>query len=51
MIRVFDKTRVVHSFEAHDESVMSVCFTQNPFELFSCGQDGAVKQWDMRKYT
>ena len=51
MIRVFDKSKVVHSFEAHEQSVMSVSFTENPFELFSCGQDGAVKLWDIRKYT
>lgn len=30
---------------------MSICFTNNPYELFSCGQDGAVKLWDMRKHT
>lgn len=30
---------------------MSLCFTDNPFELFSCSQDGAVKLWDLRKYT
>lgn len=51
MIRVFDKSKVVHSFEAHDQAVMSVSFTNNPYELFSCGQDGAVKLWDMRKYS
>ena len=51
MIRVFDKSKVVHSFEAHEQSVMSISFTDNPFELFSCGQDGAVKLWDIRKYT
>ncbi len=51
MIRVFDKSRLVHSFEAHEQSVMSVCFTDNPYELFSCGQDGAVKLWDMRKHA
>ena len=51
MIRVFDRNKMVHSFEAHEESVMSLCFTDNPYELFSCGQDGAVKIWDMRKQT
>ncbi len=30
---------------------MSVCFTNNPHELFSCGQDGLVKMWDLRKYA
>jgi len=29
---------------------MSLVFTNNPYELFSCGQDGFVKLWDMRKY-
>ena len=51
MIRIFDRSKMVHSFEAHEQSVMSVCFTKNPYELFSCGQDGAVKLWDMRKYS
>ena len=30
---------------------MSVSFTNNPYELFSCGQDGLVKLWDLRKYS
>jgi len=51
MIRIFDKSRLVHSFEAHEQAVMSLSFTNNPYELFSCGQDGAVKLWDLRKYT
>jgi WD40 repeat protein len=51
MIRIFDRSKLVHSFEAHEESVMSLCFTNNPYELFSCGQDGLVKLWDLRKYT
>jgi WD40 repeat protein len=51
MIRLFDKSRMVHSFEAHEQAVMSLSFTSNPYELFSCGQDGAVKLWDLRKYA
>jgi len=51
MVRIFDRSKLVHSFEAHEESVMSLCFTENPYELFTCGQDGAVKLWDMRKYS
>lgn len=51
MIRIFDRSKLVHSFEAHDESVMSLSFTNNPYELFSCGQDGLVKLWDLRKYS
>jgi WD40 repeat protein len=51
MIRIFDRSRLVHSFEAHEESVMSLCFTSVPYELFSCGQDGMVKLWDLRKYA
>lgn len=51
MIRIFDRSKLVHSFQAHDESIMSLCFTNNPYELFSCGQDGLVKLWDIRKYS
>lgn len=50
IIRIFDHSKLNHSFKAHDESVMSITFTNNPYELFSCGQDGYIKLWDMRKY-
>lgn len=49
MIRIFEHGSLVHSFEAHEESVMSVCLASDK-ELVSCGQDGMVKVWDMRKF-
>lgn len=51
MVRVFDRNKMVHSFEAHEQAVMSIAFSEHPYELFTCGQDGAVKLWDIRKYT
>ena len=42
---------MVNSFEAHEQAVMSIAFSEHPYELFTCGQDGAVKLWDIRKYT
>jgi WD40 repeat protein len=41
---------MVECFKAHREPVMSISLNwNNPNNLFTCGQDGFVKLWDMRK--
>lgn len=50
MVRVFDKNRMTYAFKAHDDSVMSVALTCNFNEFFTCGHDGFVKLWDIRKF-
>lgn len=41
---------MVECFKAHNEPVMAVSLNwNNANSLFTCGQDGFVKLWDMRK--
>lgn len=49
MVRLFDKNKMTFSFKAHDDSVMSIALTANVNEFFTCGHDGCVKLWDLRK--
>ena len=49
MVRLFDKNRMTYSFKAHDDSVMSLSLTLTSNEFFTCGHDGFVKLWDLRK--
>lgn len=35
---------------AHSDSVTSILFRPEGFELVSCGHDGNLRFWDLRKY-
>jgi len=35
---------------AHSDAVTSLMFRQEGFELVSCGHDGNLRFWDLRKY-
>lgn len=41
---------MVKAFKAHDSPVMSASLTSNSNYFFSCGHDGYVKLWDLRKF-
>ena len=49
MVRLFDKNKMTYAFKAHDDSVSSIALTANINEFFTCGHDGFVKLWDIRK--
>jgi WD40 repeat protein len=49
MVRIFDQNRMTYSFKAHNDSVMSVSLLSNMNQFFTCGHDGFVKLWDLRK--
>ena len=49
MVRLFDKNKMTYAFKAHNDSVMSIALTANLNEFFTCGHDGLVKLWDLRK--
>lgn len=50
MVRIFDKNKMTYCFKAHDDSVMSIALVANMNEFFTCGHDGLVKLWDLRKF-
>lgn len=50
MIRVFDGNRLTHSFQAHDDSVVSLASLPNQNEFISCSHDSTIKRWDVRKF-
>jgi WD40 repeat protein len=46
---MFDGNSMVKQWKAHSEAVMSVALSWAcPNSLFTCGQDGYVKMWDIR---
>lgn len=49
MVRFFDRNKMTHCFKAHEDSVTSIAATPNINEFFTCGHDGFVKLWDLRK--
>ena len=44
-----DSDKKIKEMAAHSDSVTGVQF-RNHFQLISCGQDGNVRVWDLRKY-
>lgn len=49
MVRLFDKSKMTYAFKAHEDSVTSIASSANLNEFFTCGHDGYVKVWDLRK--
>jgi len=41
---------MIKELAAHSDSVTSVLFNSEGFELISCGHDGNLRFWDLRKY-
>jgi WD40 repeat protein len=48
-VRLFDQNKLVKEFKAHDGPVMSASLVSNYNYFFTCGHDGFVKLWDIRK--
>jgi len=46
---MFDQNKLVKSFKAHEGPVMSASLTSNNNYFFTCGHDGYVKLWDLRR--
>ncbi len=40
----------IKELTAHSDAVTSVLFRPDEFELVSCGHDGNLRFWDLRKY-
>jgi pre-mRNA-processing factor 19 len=50
-VRIWDvkEGKNVATFDDHDGSVNSICFSENGYHLAGAGEDGFVRLWDLRK--
>lgn len=50
-VRIFDNSKMTHSFLAHNDSVSSVVMLSNGLQMITSSHDGTIKQWDIRKWS